>query len=202
MSSEPTPARIELGALRLFMSQGVKKTDLAEVAYQAGVTRITVYRHCGNRRGLVHAVCRRIAQIYQDAAEDKPGESVRDIDARLKHLGEELAALPPGNLLAMLEEVSRLYPDIYEEFRLARRAAVDKIFRHALAAAAREGTLREGLNREVLKAIFWAAIIGLIENPTLISSNVPLKEIFATVTDLFRYGILKSSPGAKRHGQS
>jgi hypothetical protein len=125
---------------------------------------------------------------------------VRDINARLEQLGNAFSGLPQGHLLAMLEEISRLYPDVHEEFRTVRRAAVDKIFRHALAAAAREGTLREGLNREVLKAIFWAAIVGLIENPALISSNVPLKEIFATVTDLFRYGILSHPPQGKKRG--
>ena len=36
--------------------------------------------------------------------------------------------------------------------------AVDSIFQEALSAAAREGTLREGLHPEVLKAIFWAAV--------------------------------------------
>ena len=200
MVNESTSDRIELAALRLFLSQGVRKSDLAQVAFQAGVTRITVYRHYGNRRGLVHAVCMRIARIFQAAAEDDRGNGMRDIDARLEHLGFELARLPQGNLLAMLEEVRRLYPDLYEEFRRTRQAAVDKIFRHALAAAAREGTLREGLNRQVLKAIFWAAVVGLIENPALISSQVPLKEIFSTVTDLFRHGILKRPAGGKKRG--
>ena len=79
---------------------------------------------------------------------------------------------------------------IVARYFVKEQAAVDKLFRQALAAAAREGTLREGLNRDVLKAIFWAAVVGLFENPALISSNVPLKEIFTTVTDLFRYGIL------------
>ena len=198
MSIDSTAERIELAALRLFLSQGVKKTDLAEVGFQAGVTRITVYRHYGNRRGLVHAVCLRIARIHQVAADDERDQTMRDVNARLEQLGDALSGLPQGNLLAMLEEIRRLYPDVYQEFYAVRQAAVDKIFRQALAAAAREGTLREGLNREVLKAIFWAAVVGLFENPALISSNVPLKEIFTTVTDLFRYGILSPPPQGKK----
>jgi AcrR family transcriptional regulator len=200
MPTDTTPERIEGAALRLFLSQGVKKTDLEEVGFHAGVTRITVYRHYGNRRGLVHAVCLRISRIYQTAADDGAGETMRELNTRLEQLGHALSELPPGNLLALLEEVHRLYPDVYEEFCTLRRAAVDRIFRHALAAATREGTLREGLNREVLKAIFWAAVVGLIENPALISSNVPLHEIFATVADLFRYGVLSQAPSAKRRG--
>ena len=201
MPTHSTSERIEIAALRLFFSQGVKKTDLTAVAFQAGVTRITVYRHYRNKRGLVHALCRRIAHIYEDAGHEDPTETVRGIETRLQRLGEALSRLPQGNLLGFLDEVRRLYLDLYEEFRTARQAAVDTIFRHALAAASREGTLREGLNREVLRAIFWASVVGLIENPALVSSNIPLAEIFATVTDLFRYGILKT-PRGRKHDKS
>jgi hypothetical protein len=142
-----------------------------------------------------------VGTIFQRAAEDGLADSIHDIDARLNRLAAELSALPKGNLLGRLEEISRLYPELYEEFRTARQAAVDSIFRQALAAAAKEGTLREGLNPEVLKAIYWSAVIGLLENPAVISSNVPLTEIFATVTGVFRHGILKDSAGGEDDGQ-
>jgi hypothetical protein len=51
--------------------------------------------------------------------------------------------------------------------------------------------LRQEINPEILKAVFWASAVGLIENPTLISSNVSLAEIFTTVSEVFRHGILK-----------
>jgi hypothetical protein len=37
-------------------------------------------------------------------------------------------------------------------------------------------------------------MVGLIENPTLISAGVPLAEVFTTVTEVFRNGILKTVP--------
>ena len=46
-------------------------------------------------------------------------------------------------------------------------------------------------NQDVLRAVFWSAVIGLIENPALISSNVSLAEVLNTVQQVFRYGILK-----------
>jgi hypothetical protein len=115
------------------------------------------------------------------------------INARLNQLGEDLRSLPPGNLLARIDEIGHLYPEVHEEFRAARQDAVDRLFQQALAVATREQTLREGLNPQVLKAIFWASVIGLIENPTIISSNISLSEVFATVTEVFRHGILKDS---------
>jgi len=192
MPTDATSDRITAAALTLFLSVGVKKADLAKIAYQAGVARITVYRYCGDKKGLARAVCRQIVSIFQKAVGKASAESFDDVDLRLNRLGEELGNLPKGNLLACLEEMRRLYPDVYEEFHQARQAAVDAIFQQALDVATQEQAIREGINPEVLKAIFWAAVVGLLENPNLISSNVSLAEIFSTVTEVFRHGILKS----------
>lgn len=200
MSIDNTSDRIVLAALTLFLTQGARKTSLDEVAFQAGVTRVTVYRYFGDKTGVVRAVCERIAAIFQRAAEGSPDDSMEQVEARLGILGMELSALPQGNMLARLDEINRLYPEVYEEFRAARQKAVDALFQQAMAAARRDSAIREGLNPEVVKAVFLASVLGLIENPALISSNVPLTEIFATVSEVFRHGILKSPAGRTHDG--
>ena len=194
-TEQPSPERIFFAALELFLRQGVRKTSLEEVALQAGVTRVTVYRHYVDKRGLVQAVCRRIAAIFEKAAQESRGRSVSEIDACLNRLGMELRALPEGNLLARFEEIRCLYPETYEEFRSARETAIDTLFEQALAAAKRERVLRKGLHQEVLRAIFRSAVVRLIENPELISASVPLSDVVATVTMVFRHGILKEKRG-------
>ena len=199
MASDNTSGRILLSALECFLRQGVRKTNLTEVAFEAGVTRVTVYRCFGDKEGLVRAVCLQLAGLFRQAAETAPDDSVLSVDQRLTRLGEELGQLPSGNLLARLEEIRRLYPNVYEEFRRVRQSAIDAIFEHALAVARREGVLREGLNPEVLRIIFWTSVVGLIENPALITSNVALAEICTTVTEVFRHGILKPEEKEAAH---
>jgi hypothetical protein len=130
----------------------------------------------------------RIAAIFQIAATG----GVIDIDLRLSQLGKDLSELPKGNLLARFEEIGQLYPEVYEEFRAARHGAIDQLFRQTLSAATQERTLREEINLDVLKVLFWAAVMGLVENSALISSNISLAEIFATVTEVFQHGVLKA----------
>jgi AcrR family transcriptional regulator len=192
MEANNTIDRTILSALAFYNKQGVRKTSLEDVAAKSGVSRVTVYRHFGSKKMLVRAVCMKIAGFFQQAATAGPASSMVEIDERLSRLGLNLHGLPQGNLLDWMEEVSRLYPDVYREFRDARQSAIDSIFQQALETASREGTLRENLNTEVLKAIFWAGVVGLLENPTLISAHVPLAEIFSTVTEVFRFGILKN----------
>jgi AcrR family transcriptional regulator len=199
MSSDTTAERIIASALASLLHKGVQKTTLADVAFQAGITRVTIYRYFGDKQSLVRAVCLRIAAIFQRAAQAGPEDTTEDINRRLSQMGDELGALPKGNLLGLFEEIHRRYPEVHEEFRRAREEAVDSIFQQALAAASREGALREGLHLEVLRAIFWAAVVNLLENPALLSSNVSLPEICTTVTEVFRHGILKEPSGDRAY---
>ena len=193
MSVDDTSERIVFSALKIFLTRGVKRSSLTDVAYEAGVTRMTVYRYFEGKEGLVGAVCRHVASVFRRAAEGAPEDSTPEIDARLKRLGEELGRLPPGNLLARFEEIRRLYPLAYEEFRSQREDALNQLFEQAVAVAVQEHTLREGIDLQVAKAMFWTSVVGLIENPTLISANVSLAEICETVTAVLRHGMLKSA---------
>ncbi|MEN6451073.1 MAG: TetR/AcrR family transcriptional regulator [Thermoguttaceae bacterium] len=200
MALDRTYHRIVAAATEVLLNQGVRKTSLADVAYRAGVTRVTVYRYFGDKRGVIRAVCQRIAAMFQRAAEAGPDSSMRNLDARLNELGKDLSELP-GSLRKRLEEISELYPEDYQQFRAARQEAIDQLFRQAVAAASREQTLREGLNLEVLQAIFWPAVMQLIENPAVASSNISPAEVFFTISDVFRHGILKQSMEGQGHEQ-
>jgi AcrR family transcriptional regulator len=193
-SNGKTSDRILATAFRVFLEQGIRRSSLTDVALRASVTRITVYRYFGDKKRLVRDVCLGVAGIFKRTAEQGQAASAQQMNERLNRLGEELSRLPKGNLLAMLDEVNALYRDVYDEFSSLRQASLDAIFEQTINAAMQDGTLRPGLNLDVLKTIFWSSIMGLIENPTLISSSVSLSEIFTTVTEVFRYGILRARP--------
>jgi AcrR family transcriptional regulator len=194
MLPNKTRSRIAEVALKVLLERGTQKMSLTDVAYEAGVTRVTVHRYCGDKKGLLRLVFEQIVETFRKAAEGQDSDSIETIEGRLKELGEELARLPKEHLLARFEEIKRLYPDVYDEFRAGQRDAVDRIFYQVLAAATRDQSLRTEINLEVLKAIFWASAVGLIENPVLISSGVSLAEIFTTVSQVFRRGALKERP--------
>lgn len=193
MDVDQTEQRILLAALKTLLQQGVKRSSLVDIAFEAGVTRITTYRYFGGKTGLVKAVCGHLAGIFRRVAEGTPQDSSIQIDARLARLAQELACLPPGNPLSLFDEIRRLYPAIFEEFRLARETALNQIFEQAVAAAAHEDRLRDGINLQVVRAMFWALVVGLVETPPkeLIAAEVPYVEICQTITAVLRHGILK-----------
>jgi AcrR family transcriptional regulator len=191
MTTDTTAERIVLAAIKILLKQGMKRSSLADVAHEAGVTRVTIYRYYDDKQGLIDAVCRRLADIFRRAAQGNPDDSIVDIDVRLQRLAEELSGLPPGNLLALFDEIRRVYPRSYEEFRTARDSALDQLFEQAIVVASRERVVREGVNLQVVKGMFRALMMGFFDSPALIAANVPYAEICETVTKVLRHGVLK-----------
>jgi len=199
MAATQTHDRITDAALKILLSRGVRKMSLTDVAFEAGVTRVTVHRYCRDKKGLIRLVFQRIAAIFQKAADGGAADSIEAIDGRLNQLGRDLTLLPKEHLLARFEDIKRLYPDVHQEFRALQREAIDRMFYQVLAAATREESLRKEINLEVLKAVFWASVVSLIESPSLIASNVSMAEIFTTVSEVFRHGILKEATREGAH---
>ena len=51
MSRPPTRDRLIQAALSLFVSQGIAETTTKEIAEQAEVNEVTLFRHFGNKYG-------------------------------------------------------------------------------------------------------------------------------------------------------
>jgi len=186
-----TQERIVLGAVGLFLAHGVKKTTMDDVAAQAGVTRVTVYRYFSGKKQLVRAAFMRITSVFREVQKDIYQEQGQDVEGCLDRIGAGLEALPRGDLPARMKELSRLYPDVWREFRETRVATTRKIFDRLFEVASNQGLLREGLNREVIQAYFMEAVVNVMESQSLIALNLPPADIYSTVKAIFLHGILK-----------
>ena len=134
--------QIIASALELFLAQGVKGTSLDAVAHRAGVTRVTVYRHFRDKR---RGWCRPFVRHYRRCV---PGSRPRlpRGGARRGILsppsGRALHDLPDGRLFARLEEIGRLYPEVYDEFRVGGAPARSTALRVVAGCCAARGAPR------------------------------------------------------------
>lgn len=186
-----TRERIILAALRLFLAQGIKKTAVSEIAEQAGVTRVTVYRYFGDKRGVVHAAFMRPIVVFQQVQAAIAQEQDKAIEPHLDAIGRGLASLPQGDLPTRLDELKRLYPDIAAEFHKTRIGVVKDIFDRLFTVGREQGLLREGLNQDIVEVVFLEAAANALDNPRLLALNLSAADIYNTVKNIFLYGILK-----------
>jgi len=178
-------------ALNLFLTQGIKKATMDDVAHAAGITRVTVYRHYANKQDLVSAVFLHIAAGFEQAQAAIESGQVDDIEAIVDIIGAALGKLPACDFPARLDELNRTYPKVFQQFRDRRLAALEVIFERLFALAESQGRLRPDLNRAVVQTYFMETVVNVVESPRLLALGLSPDEIFQTVKSIFLYGVLK-----------
>ena len=187
-----TREKILLSALTLFSERGIRQASINEIAYCAGVTRVTVYRHFPGKNELVLAAFLRVEQVFQKGLSELKQNPQADLITILDQIGEGLSTLPPGNVFARVDELMRLYPDVYNLVQEVRAATLNELFELSFAAAKKQGTLRSGLNRAIIQAVFLDQVINVFNNPMFHSIGLSDAELFHSMMDLFLYGVLKA----------
>ena len=185
-----TKEKIILSTLTLFSEKGIAKTSVNEVAYHAGVTRVTVYRHFLNKEELVRAAYLQVEQVFQKGLEELQNTPSTDWENVLKQIGDDLSTLPSRDVFAHFDELKRLYPDVYNSIQKVREVTLSGIFDRIFTITESQNLLRPGLNPTIVQAIFWELIINLFDNPRFKSCGLSNAELYNTMTDLLLHGIL------------
>ncbi|WP_162909588.1 TetR/AcrR family transcriptional regulator [Aggregatilinea lenta] len=181
--------RIVRAALRLFMAYGIKRTSIKEIAREAGVTRVTIYRHCADKRELVRAAFLQSEAVFQQALQTLNDRPDADPTQILDQIGRGIASLPTGDLPARLDELERLYPDVYADLQQVRLDTEGELFSRLFDLSDERGILRPGLNREVARAIIWEILVHVLRNPGLMTLGLSDQDLFNAVRDIILFGI-------------
>lgn len=190
-NEEHTKEKIIISALTLFSERGISKTSVSEIAYHAGVTRVTVYRYFSEKEELVRDAYLRVEQVFQKGLADLEQNPLANWESVFTQIGEDLSALPSGDVFAQFNEIKRLYPDTYTSIQEVRIETLNGIFEHLFAMTKGKELLRPGLNQTIVQAIFWELIINFFDNPRFKSFGLSNAELYHTLTDIFLHGILK-----------
>ena len=94
-----------------------------------------------------------------------------------------------------MAELETLHPEIHGHLRKGRRQLLRAIFDELYGRAEKEGRLRPGLDKDVVEALFWEVVMTLPENSVLTSRGLTPVEIYATLSGLLLYGLLRE-PGS------
>jgi AcrR family transcriptional regulator len=188
-----TRRRILVAARDLLVTRGLRRVSMDEVADAAGVTRMTVYRHFGDRESLVRAAFLQLAESLESLVADLDRQPRPDVDAFLARIGEVVTALP-GGLQAAMGELEKAHPVVYTEVRERERRAIGRLFDLLYSGAEAQGRIRPGLKRPVVEVLFWEVVTGFFDYPTLQAQGLSPAEVFHTIVDVLLNGMLVSAP--------
>ncbi len=191
---EKTKEKIILSALSLFMENGISKTSLNEVAYHAGVSRVTVYRYFNDKQALTRAAFLSVEQIFLDGLAEFQDKQPVNIEIGMDIIGKNLEALPTGDVAKRADELKRIFPEVYAEVQAMRKSTLNLLFNQLSDIAERQGLFREGLNKDIVQAVFWELIVNFFDNPRFKSFGLNDAELYYQMSRIFLYGVLKGEP--------
>jgi AcrR family transcriptional regulator len=196
-----TRERILQAALELFSRQGIGKTSLADVARRSGASRVTIYRYFPDKQALAGEVFILGDQAFRRGLEELRQRTDVTPEQVIRVIGEGLASLPPHDPTASVDELRRLYPEAYRRFQSVRTATLDALFDGLFELAGRQGTLRPGLDRRLVEAVFAEVVVGFFDRPAFRTLGMSGLELYEAVSHLLLYGLLRTdgrSPSAPR----
>ncbi len=191
---EKSKEKIIRAAFTLTMEQGISKTSLNEVAYCAGVSRVTVYRHFNDKKALVRAVFLSVEQIFLDGLKEFQQNPPPTLEIGMDIIGNRLRALPTGDVVARADELKRVYPDVYAEIQALRESTLNMLFNQISEIGKRHNLFREGLDQDIVKAVFWELTINFFDNPRFKSFGLNDADLYYQMSRILLYGILKGEP--------
>jgi AcrR family transcriptional regulator len=187
--TESTLDRILLAARETFVSRGIRRTTVDDIATASGVSRVTVYRYFPTRDALVRAAFLRLAESLEALADESPPLSGRSLEAYLSRVGEEVMALPPG-LPRSMTELERLHPTVHAEMRARLHGSIRHLFDYLYSVAEAEGRIRPGLDRRVIELLFFEVVTSFLDKAAVAEAGLTPASIYNTVAEVLLHGIV------------
>jgi len=207
-SATPTPTRQRLieAAMELFARQGVTETTTRQIAELAAVNEVTLFRHFGNKHGLLLAVIEEAAALtHWSQSLGQEVDHPSSINQALKNYAStclEALAQAPEFLRSVVGEAGQ-YP---AENRQALGRDLNQANHHIaqyLAAAIQRGQLQTGLPIEKVVGLLNSMLLGY----AVIQLTSEFHELWESrddfldsLVELFLYGAVsqpKSTPEQK-----
>jgi TetR/AcrR family acrAB operon transcriptional repressor len=186
-------------ATELFISQGVAKTTLNEIACAAGMTRGAVYWHFANKDAVIKALWERNAEeVHRRFLDALSHLDPDDPVAHFRRIVKDilLAAADDPKLSQALRIIMHCIEFTEEEtelqrFLFAQRNEITLALEGAVATLAEQGVLRVSLQVEMVSHALWSYVSGLLHahlDPGL--RSVDLMAHGEAMLDLLLDGIL------------
>jgi AcrR family transcriptional regulator len=195
--SEARTADMLWAAAQLFARQGVAATTTREVAAAAQTTERTLFKHFGNKEGLVRAV------LEEAVLSHLAPESLQGLSAAIANFGGDLQAWHAALLRARLRalaagpELTRLLlaellrdPAVRARFGAGWQDAAWRPLVALFARLQEEGRLRADLGAPVLVRQFLALNLGFLLGRVLLAPELAWDDEaeIAAITQVFAAG--------------
>ena len=193
MPSDEIRNRILNEATAMFLREGFQKTNLDTLSQMLFVSKRTVYKIFGSKKGLYRECIKRI--ITNVEHEDEL--NIRKNEKSINNIRDFIESHSSGELLLMeqaLNDLSKYFPDIYEEcLKSSEQKRMARVVEQ-IKEGQRNGDIHPSVNPEIVAIIIQQMIKNRItpnDSNSNSNPNIYLRsEIFTEFMRIFLRGLL------------
>ena len=185
--SDEKKQRILRAAVELFQQYGADKVTIRDIANQAGVSHVTVYKYFGNHSEIVHHIIKTQALMILGKLREVKSSAI-PLEEKLNYLvfqREELVGQSRKNQLLRI-----IYgdPDLKEFFVSVWQKEISKIEMELLEEGIRCGCISTSVSKDTLRMYLDIVREGLLADPSRLQfDNLTMRDLHFLVLN----GILK-----------
>lgn len=186
----PAVARLLRAAHQLLFTYGYQAFTMDDLAHELGVSKKTIYVHFESK----DAIIERIIDLFGQAIRTRFEAVIRDSNLTFTEKIAGVVAVA-GAMLgrinpAMLRDLQRFAPHIYEKIEEVRSKVIPIAFGGLIRAGIAEGKVRPDVDPDFTTEFWLHAIRGLVQPATLDRTQLTLPQTFQKALHLFFSGLL------------
>ena len=207
LTSKPTPAdtrqRLLEAAARTFARCGLEGATTREIAREAGVNEVTLFRHFQSKDNLLAAVLHRTFDRPETAETGAASEATTpdDFRANLRRYMRQYETLLRTNIPLVRTLIGEIHRHTEHEVRVLKGifAPIKVELIAALHAARERGFIRADANPLIAADLLWSMVfMEVLRRTSSICPDYPPEQYFEVALDLFLRGITPGSVRSKR----
>ena len=192
MSADEARKKVLDEATAMFLHEGYQKTNLDTLAQMLFVSKRTIYKMFGSKKGLYKECIKSIVESTTNYDEETFSHNKRSVI----NIRDFIAGHSTGEMIAMeqaLNDVQKYFPDIYEEcLKKSEQQRMVHIIKQVKEGQER-GEIQEGVNPEIVAMLVQEMIRARVQpNNTLDNPPLPYlrSEIYLEMVRIFLRGLL------------
>lgn len=193
MPSDEIRNRILNEATAMFLREGFQKTNLDTLSQMLFVSKRTIYKIFGSKKGLYRECIKRII----NSVEHEDEINIRKDEKSINNIREFMESHSTGELMLMeqaLNDLNKYFPDIYEEcLKSSEQKRMARLVEQ-IKEGQRNGDILSSINPEIVAVIIQEMIknrITPINRNYASNDSVYLRsEIFTELMRIFLRGLL------------
>jgi AcrR family transcriptional regulator len=196
---EQIPGRLVEIASARFMKDGYSRVTTDEIAYEAGMSKKTLYRYFPGKKELfsfvVGLLLRQIEERIEKLLSDSSSSSLEKITGLFRIVAERASKISR----ALMQDFARTVPEEWKRIDDFRRKMLLTHLKELLHKGKEEGSIREDLDLDLLVQILFQIVTNTFVPEVFGEFPYPPVMVVESLINLIHRGVL-TEEGRKRFG--